>query len=365
MPKLNDFDPDWVSAPGDTILDILRERQVSRDELARRIGRTRAFAVNLILGNVTIDDETASLLSCALGASQAFWMNRESQYRTALAEREAAIDPQARAQWLACLPVKEMKKLGWVPDVAGSSSETIRLLRFFGVPTIEAWNTVVAEMTDSVSLRTSRTFMSNPGATAAWIREGELQAASIHCERWDPHNFRRTLEEIRKVTREGDPKVFLPELERRCAQCGVAVVVLKAPKMCKASGACRVLPRGMRLILLSARHLSDDHFWFTFFHEAGHVLLHGNQSLYIDAPEDDEHPAADDEAEANEFAANTLIPPARRGEMLALPVDGRRVMRFARDIGIAPGIVVGQMQYLGLLTHRQLNNLKRWFQWEE
>ena len=56
---------------------------------------------------------------------------------------------------------------------------------------------------------------------------------------------------------------------------------------------------------------------------------------------------------------------ASEHEMLSLPVDGRRVMRFARDIGVAPGIVVGQMQHLGALTRRQLNNLKRRFRWAD
>jgi Zn-dependent peptidase ImmA (M78 family)/plasmid maintenance system antidote protein VapI len=362
---LNNFNPDWLSPPGDTIADILKEQRVSPDELARRIGRTRGYAMDLIHGSAAIDEEAANLLSAALGASQAFWMHRETQYRAALAAHEAAIDPQTRAQWLAGFPVDEMKKLGWVGATVGASNEALQLLRFLGVPTIEAWNTVVAEMTDAVNLRTSQTFKSEPGAIAAWIREGELRAASIPCEHWNPKKFRATLNEIRSLTREGDPKVFLPKLERICAACGVAVVVLQAPKICKASGACRVLPRGVRFILLSARHLSDDHFWFTFFHEAGHLLLHGNRPLYIDMPEDEENPSTNDEAEANAFAADILIPPACRAEMLALPVDGRRVMRFARDVGIAPGIVVGQMQHFSALTRRQLNNLKRRFQWEQ
>jgi HTH-type transcriptional regulator / antitoxin HigA len=364
VPELSTFNPDWLSPPGDTILDILLERQVSPEEFARRIGRTRDYTVNLIRGDATIDDETARLLSSTLGASQTFWMSRETQYRNSLAKREAAIDPQASGHWLAGFPVNEMRKLGWLRATTYTSSEALQLLRFFGVPTIEAWNTVLAEMTDAVSLRTSKTFKSEPGAIAAWLREGELRAASIPCERWDPQKLRTTLEEIRELTREDNPKVFLPKLERLCAACGVAVVVLKAPKMCKASGACRVLPRGVRLILLSARHLSDDHFWFTFFHEVGHLLLHGDSPLYIDVPEDEDDPPTQDEAEANEFAAHVLVPPGQRDEMLALPVNGRRVMRFARDIGIAPGIVVGQMQHFGVLTERQLNNLKRRFEWE-
>lgn len=365
MPELTNFNPDWLSPPGDTIADILEEQRVSPDEFARRIGRTRDFATSLLRGNTAIDEQTAKLLSSALGATEMFWVNREHQYRVALAEREAAIEPDVRDQWIRAVPVSEMKEHGWLQGTGDTSSEVLQCLRFFGVPTIEAWHAAVSEMLNASSLRTSRTFKSEPGAIAAWIRQGELEASSIGCREWNPTKFQATLSEIRTLTREDDPKVFLPDLRRRCAACGVAVVVLRAPRMCKASGACRVLPRGVRLLLLSARHLSDDHFWFTFFHEAAHLLLHGDRPLYIDMPEDEEHPSSKDEKEANKFAADILVPPAHRAEMLALPVDGRRVMRFARDVGIAPGIVVGQMQHVGVLTHRQLNNLKRRFRWDE
>ena len=358
------FNPDWISAPGDTIADILSERQISAEEFGRNIGRDRRFAKRLMLGCEIIDRNVAERLSSALGASESFWLNREKQYRTAVQATEAKLDPHVRQNWLAGLPLQEMKQLGWLEDT-DTLSDAVQCLRFFGVPTVDAWNEEISEMLGAASLRTSQAFKSEPGAMAAWIRKGELQAATIQCRSWDPVEFQHALTEIRTLTREADPKVFIPKLQSRCAMCGVAVVVERAPVKCKASGSCRVLPRGTRLLLLSFRHLQDDHFWFTFFHEAGHLLLHGDRLLYIDSQEEEENQSAKDEAEASDFAADTLIPRDRREEMLKLPVDGRRVMRFARDIGIAPGIVVGQMQHLGALTRRQLNNLKSRYHWTQ
>src|SRR5688572_26284026 len=239
MPELDNFNPDWLSSPGDTIADILEEQRLSPEEFARRMGRTRDYAMSLIRGNRTIDEQTARLLSSALGASEKFWVSREQEYRAALAEREAAMDPSLHTRWLSTVPVSEMKSYGWLQTTAASSSDALECLRFFGVPTIEAWNASVSEMLNAASLRTSRTFHSEPGAIAAWLRQGELEAAAIDCDKWNPKKFRATLNEIRKLTREDDPKVFLPELRKRCAACGVAVVVLRAPKTCKASGACR------------------------------------------------------------------------------------------------------------------------------
>lgn len=153
-----------------------------------------------------------------------------------------------------------------------------------------------------------------------------------------------------------------PELMRRCAECGVAVVALRAPKLCRASGATRFLSPTRPLLMLSFRYLSDDQLWFTFFHEAGHLILHGPWSMFL---EGEGRVSTEEEEEANTFAANTLIPPENHTEMLGLRMHARPVMRFARLIGIAPGIVVGQLQHRGRIGYHQLNSLKRRYKWVE
>jgi Zn-dependent peptidase ImmA (M78 family) len=139
-------------------------------------------------------------------------------------------------------------------------------------------------------------------------------------------------------------------------------VVLRAPKKCRASGASRFLSPGRPLLMLSFRYLSDDHLWFTFFHEAGHLLLHADRCLFL---EGDDRLTTAEEEEANAFAANTLIPPEHQPEMLRLRAEGIPVVRFAKKVGIAPGIVVGQLQHLKRIGNHQLNNLKRRYQWVE
>jgi len=110
------------------------------------------------------------------------------------------------------------------------------------------------------------------------------------------------------------------------------------------------------MILLSFRYLSDDHFWFTFFHEAGHLLLHGDKSLFI---EDGSEVSIKEENEANLFAQNILIPPDSRAEFLSLTPSRETIMKFAVKIGISRGIVVGQLQHQGRLKREQFNYLKR------
>ena len=218
-----------------------------------------------------------------------------------------------------------------------------------------------AEAQSGPAFRTSPSFDSRPAAVAAWLRQGEIESEGIDCSPWNPRRFEETLPSIRPLTREKVPSRFIPELRKLCAASGVAVAFVRAPNGCRASGATRFLSKDKALLLLSFRYLSDDQFWFSFFHEAGHLLLHGENGFFLEGVES---PETAEEREANEFAGRTLVPPEFQQTLLDLPVDGRKVIRFARRIGVSPGIVVGQLQHHGRFKHRQLNNLKRRFRWE-
>jgi plasmid maintenance system antidote protein VapI/Zn-dependent peptidase ImmA (M78 family) len=354
------FTPGWASPPGATIATILRERGLGHQEFAHRLRTTVADIDDLLRGAASITSNLAGQLATVLGASAAFWTRREEQYRADLArlEREASLPDSL--DWLDEIPVKDMVRLGWLEPGADEAATAFSCLRFFGVPSVGAWWRTYQNALQAVALRTSATFQSAPGAVAAWLRRGEIEAASIKCGPWVSERFRHELGAVRALTREPDPKVFIPKLQGICAACGVAVVPLRAPKACKASGAALFLSPARPLLMLSFRYLSDDHLWYTFFHEAGHLVLHGNRCVFVDG----EGAVSDaEEEEANRFAAEILIPPAYHEELLSLTANKRAVVRFAKRLGVARGIVVGQMQHRGIIERNQLNDLKHWYEW--
>jgi plasmid maintenance system antidote protein VapI len=356
------FTPDWASPPGDTIATILMERRLTSGELARRIKRTKGEVEDLLHGRAEITADIARELAGVLGATEAFWTSREAQYNKDLArlEREASLS-RAR-EWLSEIPVEEMVNRGWLKTTTGTTDKVTACLQFFGVSTVPSWRKTYMDVLQTVAFRTSPTFASQPGAVVAWLRQGEVLASSIKCKSWDPSRFRTELVALRALTRVKDPDIFIPELKQRSAECGVAIVVLRAPKMCRASGASRFFSPKRALLMLSFRYLSDDHFWFTFFHEAGHLVLHGDRKIFL---EGDGTLSSSEEEEANAFAANLLIPPEHKKEMLELPINGIQVVRFARRIGVSAGLVVGQLQHHGRIRQNQLQNLKRRFVWKE
>ena len=157
------------------------------------------------------------------------------------------------------------------------------------------------------------------------------------------------------------PTRFVPKLKELCAEAGVALVVVKSPKGCHASGASRLVTPDKAMILLSFRFRADDQFWFTVFHEIGHLLLHGAKTFL----DDENTPDDESEQEANNFASSLIIPEARREEFHRLSGDRDAVMRFSVSIGVAPGLIVGQMQHQNMIGRNILNSLKRFWTWDE
>jgi hypothetical protein len=254
-----------------------------------------------------------------------------------------------------------MVEYGWLDRDLFTADPAAACLRFFGVADIQAWRATYRNVLEMAAFRTSPTFKSLPGSLAAWLHQGEVESRSLECRPWDPKAFQRALFEMRPLTRKRDPKFFLPELKQRCADYGVAVAIVRAPAGCRASGATRFLSTSKALLLLSFRYLSDDHFWFTFFHEAGHLVLHSKKSLFL---EGGNTPGAE-ELEANEFSAGILIPPEFLSKFEHLKVERHDIRNFAKTIGVSPGIVLGQLQYRGRARPNQLHMLKVRFGWQK
>jgi plasmid maintenance system antidote protein VapI len=356
----NSFQPLWASAPGETIAEILRRRRIDIQSFASDLGESEDYAECLLGGACAIDRSVAERLSGAIGGSVTFWLNREAQYREDVARLQGTKEQDDAVSWLRELPVRDMHSFGWITKFDDKVKQAKECLRFFGSSSILEWRSNVGAVQSVVAFRTSETFKSSPGAVAAWLRQGEIIADAMPCAKWDPKAFRAALQEMRKLTRTKDPAVFIPALRKLCAQCGVALVILRAPQGCRASGATKFIGKDKAMLLLSFRYRSDDHFWFTFFHEAGHLVLHDCSALFIEGAH---FITTTEEQEADKFSEELLVPAEFQEEMRELPKDYKKIMRFAKKIGISPGIVVGQLQHADVFERDKMNFLKTRFAW--
>ncbi len=108
--------------------------------------------------------------------------------------------------------------------------------------------------------------------------------------------------------------------------------------------------------MLNDRNKTNDQFWFSFFHEAAHLLFHAKKILFIDT---EGQLDGEDEKKADHFASNILIPSESAKQLSKISVNEISIKRLASEAGVAPGIIVGRMQKEKLLRWKTpLNKLK-------
>ena len=355
------FEPDWFSPPGDTIAALMAKRRMTIAAAAAALHCDPVIVRGLLSGVVNVDKRLASKLAQALGGNAEFWCRRQETYEAALDRVVERLPQDEVAAWLRHLPLKDMAEYGWRDPPARRASALKAYLAYFGVNGPQEWERRYTSSINDINFRSSPKFKSKAGPLSAWLRQSEIEAAVVPCDKWSGTVLRDRLSEIRALTNKRQPQGFIPKLREIFASAGVAVVFVKAPAGCSASGATKFLSDNKAIVALSFRYLSDDHFWFTVFHEIGHLLLHGKSATFVEGQDWTDVR----EQEANRFAANVLIPIESQEELADLPARKEPVIRFAVRSGVAPGIVVGQMQHLGNARREQLNFLKRRYDWNE
>jgi HTH-type transcriptional regulator/antitoxin HigA len=354
------YSPTEVSPPGETLRELLDERGISQAELANRMGRPQKTVSEIINGKAAVTTDTALGLELVLGVPASFWLTRESNYRESLARAEMEERLTAARKWAEQFPVRHMERLGWIPRVADWRQRVKILLEYFGVASAPQWDTICRSY--SVAFRRPKKFKSNPYALSAWLREGVRVAYATPTLPFDKSRFLHALLIARQLTRE-PPEVFVVRLPETCAKAGVVVAFVPELPGSRASGATRWLTATRALIQLSLRYKTDDHLWFSFFHEAAHVLLHSKKSIFIESG-DFESKEEQQETEANNWAADFLVPRTSLEELVSLNEYTRAsLVHFADKLGIAPGVLVGRLQHEGLFPHSHCNDLKRRLQW--
>jgi addiction module HigA family antidote len=355
---LNQYEPDRVSAPGETLLESIEALGMSQAELAERLGRPKKTINEIVQAKAAITPETALELEAVLGIPAAFWMAREARYRESLARRDEEAWLATETAWARRFPVRIMAARGWIADSASRVDSVRELLRFFAVASPQAWEETWTRR--EVAYRCSSKQRGDRHAIAVWLRRGEIEGQRAECAPYDAERFKRSLGEARSLTNE-PPDEFQPRLTALFAAAGVAVAWVPEIPRAPISGVTRWLTPERALIQVSLRYKTDDQLWFSIFHEAAHVLKHPRKLVFIE----DGDQESDEEREANAFAAATLIPGHALAGFGAEPgrVSLAAVREFARQVGVAPGIVVGRLQHDGVLPFTDGNALKRRLRW--
>ncbi|MCF0135368.1 MAG: helix-turn-helix domain-containing protein [Lachnospiraceae bacterium] len=335
-----------ATPPGATIKEHLTDRGMSQKEFAARMDLSEKHISKLINGDVQLTPDVAVRLEIVLGAPAGFWNRLEAIYREKLIKVEAENSMDTDELLVKQLPYSEMAKLGWVPETKNSKERVTYLRRYFEVVKLS-----LLEKSQITKIACRRLEVTEKGdlTLLAWTQEAKLKAREISTA---PLNISRLIEILPSIKdmSSSEPNVFCETLKTSLANCGIALVFLPHLKGSFLQGASFM--EGNKIVLgLTARGKDADIFWFSLFHELGHIVL-GHIGLINGTTNTDE-------LEADRWAREALIP----SDSFQIFIEegnysSASVLAYAAALGIAPGIVVGRMQHEGCIDHSALNNLK-------
>jgi HTH-type transcriptional regulator/antitoxin HigA len=336
---------DFAVPPGEYLIEIAEEIGMSQAELARRMGRPVQAISEIANGIKSITPDTALQLEQVLGVPAHIWTGLEAEYQLTKARNEASEQIEHETDLVVRFPYPEIAKRGWVKSTRKRMEKVVELRRFFGVASLHNLQGVHAY---APAFRQSTKTEVSHESLVAWLRGGTLEAERIDTETFDRAKARTALQALRHLTRE-EPSIFLPALKEQLASTGIAFVLLPHFPKTYTNGATFWLTPNKAVLMMTIRGSWADIFWFSLFHEIGHILLHDKRHTFLEDGLDDPRWKKQEE-EADEFAQKTLIPPATwRTFVKAGHFSATNIASFADEIDIAPGIVVGRLQHDGLL----------------
>lgn len=354
------WSPDWATHPGEHLAEFIEVRGWSQAEFARLAGMTPKLVSTIISGDNPVTAETAIRLERVTGMKDYIWTRIQAAWDLHQARANELGMLSEVANWCREFPVKELVARGAIPDAGKDPARQLSgLLTFLGIGNPGAFKSLVRGL--AVQHRQSRAYATSDAHVVSWLLLGERKARQMDLAPFSEEAFLAAVREIRSMTINA-PAEFEPRMKALCRDAGVALIFEKPiPKTCL-FGSARWLDDSRAVIQMSLRLKSNDHFWWTFFHEAAHILLHRGRTFV-----DDQGGEGDGaEAQADEWAADILVGRRRFDVFKATrPRSAAEVQRFADEVRIHPGIVVGMLQHEGIVAHSHLNGLKARFEWAD
>lgn len=352
--------PDVATHPGEILEDVIEEHGLTQSAVAQLMNRPPQVINEIVRGKKSITADTALGLAKVFGVPPEFWINLQAFHDATVARIAERKAHQKQVELLKRFQVPEMIKRGLIPNVKDNAERVSELCKLFGIASLDRH---IHRQPASFRITGGPSFSQE--ALSVWLRQGELMAAGMQLPEFNAARFRAAIPQIRSLT-VLQAKEFAPRLSRLCSDAGVAFAVVQELPKVGANGVTRWLNSGNPLIQLNLKWKWSDIFWFTFFHEAAHVLQPERPDVMHYGRGNRNATNTDYEVQANAFAADTLIPPDQWARLRPTkPISEKAVRRVAAQLKVHPGIVVGRLHHDELLPRTHLNGLRSKFQWRE
>ena len=347
--KLNQYHPQVAFHPGETLAEKLEELGMGPKEFALRSGKPEKTIIAVIKGKSSITPEMAVLFENILKIPAHFWLNMQRNYDEFLAREERQKILSESIEWAKLFPIAEMVKKGWLKGKLTMEERTLELLAFFSISHHNAWENYYFKQQLKVAFRISLAHTTAPYAISAWLRQGELQATELVAKPYNEKRFKEIMPAIKNVMA-NQPDDFFQQLQLLCLEAGVKVVHTPCVNKAPINGSTRWI-NDSPLIQLTGRYKRNDSFWFTFFHEAGHILLHGKKDIFLENIEYSDKDKQK-EMEADDFAIKWTLAVEEFNELLQYPqLSEEVIIAIAKKFNTHPAIIIGRLQHEKLIPY--------------
>lgn len=352
---------DLIIHPGETIADVLEERGISQVELASWTGVTPAYISNVIAGKKDISAKFAFALEYALDIPKSFWLNLQANYDAELLEanENQTIDEEERTAREALGDiVKHLRKKGKMPERESKDDSILSLRKILQISNISNLKDLVPQG----AFRMANAVV-NPYVLGAWLRLCQLASDKRNITtHFDINDVDRLIADIKGIMLRPNADIQ-NELRTVMEKYGIVFSVVRNFKGAPVQGYISQKTDGSYQIALTIRGAFADIFWFSLFHELGHLVNGdlGKNNRFIDSGSDQEK-----EAKADEFASNRLINPKEYEDFKQIgDYSITSINRFAEKQRVPNYIVIGRLQKEKILDYTQYSGYKTRYKWAE
>ncbi|MCM1387470.1 MAG: HigA family addiction module antitoxin [Bacillus sp. (in: Bacteria)] len=327
--------------PGYYIKEIVDASGLTQEDFAKRLDTTPKNLSLLIRGEQNLSLDIAMKLSRMMGTSVDYWLNLQSAYDSLIAEFRLGDELVEERKVFANLDYKYFKDNFGLPDLPRKIDEQINQVRkFLNVATLS----VFAKRDMAVSFRSSTGELTESNIIKAniMVQIAINKALKIAAPKFNKSKFQDAVEYALTLTRNHEE--FYPLIYDAFQKTGVIFVILPNLSGSKISGATKKIGNNVMLMVNDSRLYSDT-FWFTLFHEIGHIM---NSDYGISFEKEN----GEQEDDADRYAEDSLIPPEQYRDFVnANRFDLQSIRTFANFIQRDPGIVLGRLQNDGKVEY--------------
>jgi len=298
------YQPDYAMHPGETLREKLEELQMTPKEFAIRTSKPIQTISKVLNAKSSITFDMAVQFEKVLNIPANFWTKKQANYNAFLAKEKYKQDIVEAQEWAKLFPYAQMAKFGIVKTSRKIEEKTEELLDFFNVSKHTAWENIYFNQMTRVHFRISLKHTKNPYALSVMLQMGKLEAKKIQAPIFNKKLLRELIPQL-KMLMVDSPNNFLQQIQQMCLTAGVKVIYTPNLKQTVTNGVVRWIDDNP-VVQMTDRYKKYDIFWFSFFHELGHVLLHSNKkNIFLEESAATEQ--SKEELEADAFAGNVVL----------------------------------------------------------